>query len=129
MRISESDFQDLCNSFQDELAATDSDEFLPDSGTVLTLGNTIWQVHLFASQTLEEPKQPLIHLFNSRRDLVRKVVDARGIRDFLRSSYSLANWLGERGFGVGLEAKTPLSRVQLFLYSKASDIFHFFNPH
>ena len=129
MRISESDFQDLCNSFQNELATTDSDEFLPDSGTVLTLGNTTWQVHLFAAEQLEEPKQPLIHLFNSRRDLVRQVVDSRGIRDFLRSSYALASWLEERGFGVGLEAKTPFSRLQLFVISKASDIFHFFNPH
>lgn len=129
MRISESDFKDLCDSFQNELDATESEEFLPDSGTVLTLGNKTWQVHLFASAVLEEPKQPLIHLFSSRRDLVRRVVDSRGIRDFLKSSYALAAWLEERGFSVGLEAKTPISKFQLFLFSKAADIFHFFSPH
>lgn len=129
MKISEADFQALCDEFQSELNYTEDEEFLPESGTVLTLGNTTWQVHLFPSRTMDEPKQPLIQLFTSRRDLVRDVVDANGIRGFLKSAHALAEWLEERGFSVGLDAKTPFSRFKLFVFNRFVDVFHFFRPH
>ena len=129
MNITESDFQSLCDSFQAELDITSDEEFLVDSETVLTLGNTTWQVHIFPTQNLDAPREPLIQLFSSRRDLVRAIVYSQGMRGYLKSAYALAEWLEERGFGVGLEAQSPWAKAKLFVFNKFVDVFHFFKPH
>lgn len=125
--MTESNFDTLCDSFEQELQELDGEEL--NSGTVLTLGNNTWQVHLFAPAPLDNPKEPLLQLFYSRRDLVKAVVLSTGIRSYIKSAYKLATWLEERGYQVGLDAHGFFPRLKLGVFHTYTRVFHFFRPH
>lgn len=116
--LSDDEFDEICDEFQEHIEQVDDDVFHPDAHSVLSIGNRHYVAAIFCD--MEEGqhfKDPLLQLFRSRRDLVRGVICADGFNASLAGAYDLGMWLQARGYDLNFGAKTRWGKIRIRLYT------------